>query len=109
MAVAERELKVLALQRGAVTDAGDFQLLLEALGDAFDQVGDLGARGAVQRAGTLGLEARRSADHVVLQLDGDVVVHGELHGALRALHLDGLAFDIRGNARGDRDWPFAYA
>src|SRR6185437_6063754 len=33
VAVAERELQVLALHRGAVADAGDFKLLLKALGD----------------------------------------------------------------------------
>jgi len=109
VAVAERELQVLALQSRAVADAGDFQLLLEALGDALDEVRDLGTRGAVQRLRTLGFEARRDADHVVLQLHRHVVVHDELKGALRALHLDGLTLDIRGNARGDRDGPFAYA
>jgi len=44
VAVAERELQVLALQRSTVTDAGDLELLLETLGDAFDQIGDLRAR-----------------------------------------------------------------
>ena len=34
VAVAERELQVLALHRRAIADAGDFELALEALGDA---------------------------------------------------------------------------
>src|SRR5689334_24424773 len=45
VAVAERELQVLALQRGAVTDAGDFELLLETVGDTLDQIRDLGEIG----------------------------------------------------------------
>src|SRR5688572_23424544 len=40
MAVAERELEVLALHGGTVADAGDLELLLETLGDAGDQVRD---------------------------------------------------------------------
>src|SRR5215469_13886293 len=48
VAVAERELQVLALHRGAIADAGDLELLLEALGDALDEVRDLRACGAVQ-------------------------------------------------------------
>ena len=107
VAVAERELQVLALQRGAVTDAGDLELLLETLGDALDQVRDLRARGAVQRAGAVGLVARRDLDRAVLELHVDVVVDDELKLALRPLHLDGLTLDARGDARGDRDGLFA--
>src|SRR6195952_2214348 len=43
VAVAERELQFLALQRGAIADAGDLELLLETLGDTDDQIGDLRA------------------------------------------------------------------
>ena len=48
--VAERELDLLALQLGAVADADDVELLLEALGDAGDGVGDEAARQAVELA-----------------------------------------------------------
>src|SRR5205085_9288762 len=101
--VAERDLQVLALQRGAVADAGDLELLLEALGDAGDQVRDQGARGAPHRTRALGLVARIDLDGAVLHLRGDVVGLHHLHGALRAFDLDGLAFDVRRDARGDRD------
>src|SRR5690242_301161 len=40
VAVAERELQVLALHGSAITDAGDLELALETLGDAGDQVGN---------------------------------------------------------------------
>src|SRR4051795_914742 len=36
--VTQRELQVLALHRGPITDAGDLQLLLETLGDARNEV-----------------------------------------------------------------------
>src|SRR5581483_5097123 len=52
---AELEIELLALHRRAEADAVDLELLLEALGDAGDQVGDQGARRAPLRARTLGL------------------------------------------------------
>ena len=36
-------------------------------------------------------------------------MHDDLQGALRALHLDGLALDVGGNAGRDRDRFFADA
>src|SRR5215471_9804703 len=71
MAVAERELQVLALHRGTVADAGDLELLLEALGDTVDQVGDLRARGAVQRTRPVGLDTRVHLDDVLVELHLD--------------------------------------
>src|SRR5690242_20566444 len=46
VAVAERDLQVLALHGGAVADAGDLELPLEALGHPGNQVRDQRARGA---------------------------------------------------------------
>ena len=116
MAVAERELQLLALQRGAVADAGDLELLLEALGDAFHQIRDLGASGSVQRLRTVGLVPRRDLDGAVLELHVDVVVHDELKPAgffADLKHLKGgrdtnvaLTFTLR---RGDVDTAFAAA
>src|SRR5687767_12883772 len=48
MRVAEREGHLLALQLGAVADADDVELLLEALGDAVHGVGDQAARQPVE-------------------------------------------------------------
>src|SRR4051794_7100636 len=46
VAVAERELQVLALHGRAIADAGDFEFALEALGDAGHQIVHQRARGA---------------------------------------------------------------
>src|ERR1700709_656058 len=85
VAVAERQLEVLALQRGAIADAGDLELLLETLGDAGDQIGHLRTRGSVKRLGTVGLDPGCYRDHAVLELHFNVVMHDELKLALRAL------------------------
>src|SRR3954447_11952995 len=58
--VAERELEVGALERGAVADALDLQGLREAGRDALDHVGHEGAREAMQ--GTVLGAVRRTAD-----------------------------------------------
>ena len=50
VAVAQRELEVRTLGHHAVTGADDLKLLLVALGDALDHVGDQRAGQAVQRA-----------------------------------------------------------
>ncbi len=107
VAVAERELQVLALQCSAITDAGDLEFLLETLGDTGEQVRHLRARGTVKRACAVGLDPRGDLDCAVLELHFDIVVHDELKLAFRPLHLDGLPLDGRGNARRDRHRPLA--
>ena len=59
------------------------------------------------RARALGLDARIDLDLAAIELDRDVVVQRDLQRALRALHLDGLALDIGGDAGRDRDGFFA--
>src|ERR1700733_14106316 len=107
VAVAERDLQVFALHRGAVTDAVDFEPLLEALGDAGDQIGDQGARGTPLRQRALGFEARVDLDLAAVELDSDVVVYRDLQRTLGAFDLHGLALDIRGNAGRHRNCFFA--
>jgi len=107
MAVAERELQVLALQRGAIADAGDLELLLEALGDAENQIRHLRARGAVHRLRAVGLDPRRDRDRAVREFYLDIVMHDELKLALRALHLHRLPFNGRRHTRRDRHRSFA--
>src|SRR5215813_1699170 len=58
VAVAERQLQVLALHGGAIADAGDFEPPLEALGHAGDHVGEQRPRHAPHGAGALGVAAR---------------------------------------------------
>ena len=107
MAVAERDLQVLALHRGAIADAVDLEPLLKTFGDAGDQIGDQRARRAPLRAGALGLEARVDFDLPVVELDQYVVVQHDLQRALRAFDLDRLAFHVGGDAGRDGDWFFA--
>src|SRR5690242_20596173 len=68
MAVAERDLQVLALHGGAVADAGDLELLLESLGDACDEVRHQRARGPPHGACALALVARIDLDAALVQL-----------------------------------------
>jgi hypothetical protein len=97
----------LVLTRGAIADAGDLELLLKALGDAFDQVGDLRTRGAVHGLRAVGLDPRRDLDRAVLELHLDIVMDDELKLALRPLHLYRLPFDARRHTRRDRHRPLA--
>src|SRR6185369_15562796 len=107
MAVAELQLQVLALHRRAIADAGDLELLFEALGDAGDQVVDQRPRRAPLRARALGLRAWIELDPALVHLGAHIVVQHELQRALRALDLDGLAFDVRRDTGRDRNWFLA--
>src|SRR5262249_36031051 len=98
VAVAERNLQVLALHRGAITNTGDFELALEPLGTAGTEIGDQGARSSPHCAGTLALETRIAPDPAVLHLHRDLLGHHGLQGAFRSLHFYRLAFDVRGDA-----------
>src|SRR5581483_6757727 len=92
VAVAERELQVLALYRGAIADAADLEPLFEAFAHAGDQVRDQRARGAPLRARALGFAARVDLDLAAFELHRHVVVQHDRQRAFRAFDLDGLAF-----------------
>src|SRR6266699_5156360 len=94
----EREMQVLALHRRPVAYAADLQSLLEALGDAGDQIVDQRARQPPHGARTLGLRARRHHDAVGLHSRRDVVVEHDFERALRPLDLDLLALDAGAHA-----------
>src|SRR5687768_6069000 len=103
MRVAEREVDLLALQLGAVADADDVELLLEALGDAVDGVGHQAARQAVELL-QLGVIALELGDQVAVLLrkhDAGRQLLQQL--ALRALHFDRVGGDLDGHALRDRD------
>ena len=55
----ERQVQLLALHGGAITDADELELLLEALGDARDHVREVRARGTGHRVGEAAARARR--------------------------------------------------
>src|SRR5262249_29717167 len=105
--IAELQLQLLALQGGAIADPADLELALVALGDALDQLGHQGAIGPPHGARLLGVVARIDPHAAVFQLRRHLVVKNDLQGALRTLHLDGLALDIGGHARRDGDQLFA--
>src|SRR5580700_9872851 len=107
VAIAERDLQVLALHRGAVADAVDLEPLLKTLGDAGDQIGDQRARRAPLRAGALGIGTRIDLELAAVELDRYVIVQHDLQGALGAFDLDRLAFHVGGDAGRDDDWLFA--
>src|SRR3984957_3769507 len=109
VAIAERDLQILALHRGAIADAVDLEPLLKTLGDAGDQIGDQRARRAPLRAGALGFETWIDLDLAAVELHGNVVVQHDLQGAFRAFDLDRLAFHVGGDAGRDGDWFFADA
>src|SRR5262249_21328850 len=97
---AELELQVLALHRGAISDAGDLEPALEALGDALHHVLDERAVGPPHGTGALGLGARIDPHLAFLHLGLDVGMQHHRQRALRALDLDGLAFHAGGDAGG---------
>src|SRR5687768_916934 len=107
MRIAEGEMHLLALELGAVADADDVELLLEAVGDAGNGVGDETPRQAVKlaelRVFALQLgDERGNTVRRVLRED-DTGRHRLPHLALRSLHLDGIDGDLHGDALRDRD------
>src|SRR5579883_414412 len=102
VAVAEGKLEVPSLDRGAITDAIDFELALEPLGNAGDEISNQGARSAPHGAGALGVGARIDLDRALVHLHRDLVGRHKLQRAFWSLHFHRLAFDARRDAR--RDW-----
>src|SRR5208337_1879355 len=81
----------------------DVVLLLEALGDAADEVGDLRARHAPHRAGALVLAVRGDVHGARVDRDRHLVRSGEFEFALGAFDGDRLAVQLRGDAGRDDD------
>jgi hypothetical protein len=105
--VADRELQVGALERGAVADALDLEPLLEAPGDALDHVRDERPRQTVQRAIFAALGRTRDRDGAVRLLDLHPLRHLLRERAERAGDRDAGRLDRDGDAVGDLDWSFA--
>src|ERR1700761_2791984 len=86
VAVAELQLQVLALNRGAVADAGDLERLGEALGHAGDEVLHQGPLHAPEGARALGIMGGLDRDVAVLDRVAHFGDHIDREGALRPLH-----------------------
>ena len=101
--VAEREDHLLALHLGAVADADDVELALEAVGDAGDRVGHQAARQAVELAElrVVGVEPGHQLTVGELEHDAGGMRLAQL--ALRTLDLDGAVDHLDGDALGHRD------
>src|ERR1700710_669103 len=101
MRIADLQLDVFALQRGAIADALDLEALLEALSDALDHVRDQSARRAVQLTvgGALGRTAH--GDRAVLLLDLHPVRDHLLERAERARNGDAAGLQLNAHAGGD--------
>jgi len=82
------------LRFGAVTDAHDFELLGEALGDADNHVLDERARQTVEAARLPRVVGTLDHEGVVVLADGDSTVQCAGESALRALHRNGGAADV---------------
>src|SRR5207342_2615869 len=98
----QREVQVLALHRGTVTDADQLELALEAVGDALDHVREDGTErtGHRDERGVVGGEQRIA----VFNLDVHAGRLGDRQGALRALdrHVLGLDVEFDALTQGDR-------
>lgn len=104
MAETERELDVLALQCGAVTDALDGQLLLETSAHPGDHVLDQRAGGAPSCTSFTGVVSGGDDDAIRTLLNVDDIHEREAQFALRALGGDDTTIDRDRNAinRGHR-------
>ncbi len=89
----EKRIEITGVGYRAAMQGKNLQLALGYSHDVVYQIRDLGARGAVQRPGALGLAARGNPDLAVLELHVHVVMDDKLKLPLRPLHLDGLAVD----------------
>ena len=91
MRIAERENHLLALHLGAVADADDVELALEAVGDAGHRVGDQAARQAMKLA-SAGIVGRPLGDEMAVgQLEVDAARERLFQLALRPLDFDGAS------------------
>src|ERR1700757_2595731 len=107
VAVAELDLKVLALQGGAIADAGDLEPALEALGNARHRIGEQRPIGPPHGPRALGVGARIDLDLAAFDLGRHIAVQRDCKRALRALHLDDLTFHAGGDAGGNRNRFFS--
>ena len=107
MAVAELQVEVAALHRGAIADAVDFEVAGKAGRDAGHHVVDQRPRRAPHRPRPLAVVLRRDRDGAVGDGRGHVVADDEAQRAEPPFGGQGLAGQIDGHALRDRDRVFA--
>ena len=105
--VADLELEIGALERGAVADALDLEALLEALRDALDHVRDERAREPVERAVLAALGRTRHGDDALVLRDLHPLRDLLLERAERAGHGHAARLQLNGHAGRDFDGSFA--
>src|SRR4029453_6421839 len=98
--VAQLDLEILALHRGAIADAGDLKSAFEAFRDSGYDIGQQRAIGAPHGAGLVGFAARIDPDLSAFHFGLDIAVQDQRKGALRSLYLDYLPLHAGGDARG---------
>src|SRR6266566_382790 len=98
--LAEREGNHFALQLGAVADAHDVELFLEARGHAVNVIGNQRAREAVKGAVLFG--RTKGGEHAVLLFKADPLRDREGELALRPLHVDFAG--LHGDLNACRHW-----
>src|SRR5690606_17899136 len=94
----QRQLQVLPLHGGAITDAIDEQLALIAVLDALDNVGDRSAGHAPFRPRRLAFIARKDLDLAIRKRNLHLIMTDEPKLTLRSLGADHLAVDGDGHA-----------
>src|SRR6185503_18855361 len=103
----ELEHQLLAFEHDVVTDTGDVELLLIALGHALDHVGDERASRALQSPRRTILADGRHLESGTVEREVDLGPDGELELALLTLHDDASRRDQNGHALRHHDWFLA--
>src|SRR5512138_1087826 len=106
----ERQVQVLALCLGAITDADELELALIALADALDDVRKMRARRARNHVGVALSRHLLDREDVSILHDTNVpAVERQAHRALATLHGDGLGGNRRAHALRQRYRLFCYS
>src|SRR5262245_34149304 len=103
MRVAERKLHLLPFELGAISDADDVELLLEAFGHAGHRVGHETAGEAVELLQLVVCPHHRCDEAAILLGELDAGRYPLPQLALRPLHLDRIVAHLRGDALGKLD------
>src|SRR5262245_59712599 len=107
--IAEREVHLLALELGAVTDTDDVELLLEPLGHARDGVRDEAPGQAMELAQFVVLARELRDDRTGILREKNPRRRRLTQLALRALDFDCVRRDLHGHAIRNRNWFLAYS